>query len=110
MRTEPCPTCGRTDCVQQGDVVCELTKNQNSLVAALRLVVKTKFDRDAVKTALAVLEHISPSNHRCPTCEQPGVVRNNVVQVHFASVADTKPCPASYKTVLGGVVWDGKVR
>lgn len=110
MTKESCPTCGRVECEKQGDTVCELVKNQNSLVAALRSVIKTKLDPDVVKTALIVLDQIAPSSHYCPLCQTPGVVRNNVVQVHFASVAQTRPCRASYKTVLGGVLWDGRVR
>lgn len=90
--------------------MCLTTKNVNTLVAALRAVVKTKLDPDTVKTALAVLEQIAPSPHYCPLCEKPGVVRNSVVQVHFASVTHDKPCRASYKTVMGGVIWEGKTR
>lgn len=97
-------------CDYRGSTSCELTRDKNSLVAALRLVIKTKLDPDAVKTALAIVEHVAPTSHYCPLCERPGVVRNNAVHVHFASVAHSKPCPASYKSVLGGVLWSGKLR
>lgn len=107
---EKCPTCGRDECEKQNGEICTLVTNQNSLVAALRLIVKTKFDRDAVKTALIVLDSIAGSSHRCPVCEATGVVRNNTVNVHFTKPTDDKPCQASYKTVLGGILWDGKVR
>jgi hypothetical protein len=80
------------------------------LVAGIRLIVKTKLDPDAVKTTLAIVEHVSPTGHACPSCGCPGVVRNNTVQVHFASVTHSRPCDASYKTVLGGVLWTGKTR
>jgi hypothetical protein len=97
-------------CDYQGSPSCELTKDKNSLVVALRLVIKTKLDPDAVKTALAIVEHVSPTPHTCPLCERPGVVRNNAVHVHFASVTHDKPCPASYQNVLGGVLWTGRTR
>lgn len=107
---EPCPTCRSYDCEEQGGRACDLRKDINTLAAALRSVIKTKLDPDAVKTALVVLDQISPSSHHCPVCETPGVVRNNVVQVHFASVTQDRPCRASYGTVLGGVLVEKRGR
>lgn len=107
---EPCPTCGSRDCDLQDGSACRLRKDLNSLAAALRSVIKSKLDPDKVKTALVVLEQIIPSTHFCPLCETPGVVRNNAIQVHFASVTDDRPCRASYGTVLGGVFVEKRVR
>lgn len=110
MERDPCPTCGSRDCDLQNGTTCTLRKNINTLAAALRSVIKTKLDPDAVKTALVVLDQITPSAHYCPVCGTPGVVRNNVVQVHFASVTHDRPCRASYGTVLGGVLVEKRGR
>lgn len=104
MERDPCPTCGSRDCDEQEGRACCLRKDLNSLVAALRSVIKTKLDPQAVKTALVIVEHIQPSSHYCPLCEKPGVVRNGAVQVHFASVTQDRPCDASYGTVIGGIL------
>lgn len=106
MRETKCPTCGHADCVVQGDALCESRKHVNSLVAAVKLLVKSSPDVDSVKMALVVVEHATPSSSRCPHCGQPGVVRNGAVNVHFASTFHDKPCFASWKTVVGGVLWD----
>lgn len=94
-------------CVKTDGDTCALVVNQNSLIAALKSVIRsvviTTENKLIVRTALAVVEHVTPSSRACPKCAKPLVVgQRNVISVHHASNADQRPCPASYGTVLGG--------
>ncbi len=116
-----CPKCRRQtwsqtspisidQCESTGCVSCVLTVNQNNLVAAFKsclpLITNTVAPKDSLvlRTALAVIEHVRPSSRSCPLCERTNVVKGTTVAVHHANNEDTKPCDASYKMVLGGVL------
>lgn len=109
MREESnkCPTCGRQsgdkDGACRGDETCGLTRDVNSLLVVCRRLAsacQSSMDRPEFIAALAVMESISPSRS-CPLCGQNSV-RDGVVSVHFANVTDTRPCEASYGSVVGG--------
>lgn len=115
---QKCKTCERplwngghainkSECHNPGGDVCLLTRDKNRLVLAARKLAENKCDQATTRTMLAIIEQISPSENICPVkdCRTPGVldVRNNI-KVHFKDVKDAKPCPASYNSVLGGVL------
>lgn len=110
-----CETCGRQSfdgtepldektCGERGGHVCRLIRDQNTLVAIVRKLIKSPAPSDAeTRTLLVLLESVSPSPGHCPRCRQPAVVMNGVVSVHYATNEDRRPCGASWATVLGGI-------
>lgn len=90
-------------CHQQGGQICRLIKDQNSLVAAVKLLAKKKCDEATTRTVLAIVEEIQPTT-ACPICESPGQVNKGTVKVHFAKPSDERPCGASYHSVIGGLL------
>lgn len=120
QETIKCPSCSRERasgweavgksvfefCVTQNDATCVLTQQKNSLIAATRLLAKQKCDEVTVRTVMAIVEQIEPSGHRCPSCGSPGQVIKGTVKVHFSLPGDAKPCPASYLTVIGGLLFN----
>jgi len=100
-------------CDFPGNATCVLTMNQNSLVDAIKSIVPiiknaTREEALVLRTVLAVVEHVRPSSGSCPlkSCSQPLVVSRGVVAVHFAQAGDQRPCPASYRNVLGGFLME----
>lgn len=93
-------------CEFAGGVTCLLTMSVNSLVSALKSVLKTPMDKTVIRTALAVIESVRPSSRHCPTCEKACVVVGNTVSVHYPSNESTIVCSASFHTVLGGVLME----
>lgn len=112
-----CPRCGRVQwmpffgaidgetCHYLDGPECRALTDRNTLVAALRSVLRQDApDALTRRTAAAVLEQIVGCGHECPLCRKPHSVRNGAALVHFAETTDSKPCPASFKRVIGGVL------
>ncbi len=121
-----CPKCRREQwegdlainvdqCEYTGSVTCVLTMNQNSLVDSAKSIAKmlvartlTREEILQLRTALAVVEHVRPSSTTCPLCSKPLVVSRSVVAVHHARNDDTRPCDASYRSVIGGFLMEAQ--
>lgn len=73
-------------------------------MAVLRSVLNAPEDKAVARTARVLMEGIIPSGHKCPRCRSGGVVRNGSIKLHFAANADKRPCPASFKNVVDGVI------
>lgn len=108
-----CPTCGREfwdgsrainadQCTTQGDDVCRLVRDRNSLLAAVRLLAKNKCDDASVRGVLAIVEEIDPTRN-CPLCEKPLVVgARGLVNPHHSVASSGRLCRASFGTAVGG--------
>lgn len=92
-------------CVDSGDDMCSLVAQRNTLVAVVRSLLADRSDDKAVRrTAQILLEQIVPSGTSCVLCGRTSVVRDGATSVHFARVTDTRPCPASFRRVVGGLL------
>lgn len=116
-----CPTCGRPrgaatgdpnslcvslhECLRQGDDICFLINQRNTLIAALRrALARPRPNKEQIRTIGVILESIAPSPTWCPRCHRVNVVVDNVVKVH--PIDGLRVCGASTKRVYGGVEVD----
>lgn len=114
-----CKTCGRVEwdgsramsineCHLQGGDLCRLIRDQNSLLAGIKKLARARCDEATTKAVMAVVETISPTT-TCPICEKPHVVgARQTVNIHYAKTGDQLPCSASFKTVIGGMIFEVK--
>lgn len=110
-----CTTCHRKVWLASGPItveycdvmngtVCRLVNEKNTLVATMRFLLKNPNDTAVRRTAAVLTEDIAPASNACPLCNEPYVVRDRYVKVHYAKVSDAKPCPASFKNTASGVI------
>lgn len=114
-----CKTCGRVvwngghaisidECHHPGGEICTLISQRNSLVAAVKKLAKARCDEATTKAVMAVVEEVSPTRN-CPHCGRPDVVGpRQVINVHFINNMDKNPCWTSFKTVIGGMIFEKK--
>lgn len=90
-------------CMECYPGICQALYERNIAVAVLRSVLKSQ-DKATLLSAARILEDLSGPTRDCPKCNHPGVVSKGYVKIHYASVADGRPCVASFRNVVGGIL------
>lgn len=80
-----------------------MTPNEQKLVNALRAVILSH-NKTSVVAAALVLEEVCGVSTDCPKCQRSNSVAKGYVKIHFARVTDARPCSASFKNVVGGIL------
>ena len=104
------------ECESTGNPACQLAEQRNSVIAALRGLLLNPVDLHVVRTARAVLDHVTPvevqgalalgsdptielpgaSAPGCPCCGRTITISMGAIGVHYRELVDIRPCPGSY--------------